>query len=151
MLDLIAPGSFGYLTVQAAHIASVIFWMAGMLYLPRLFVYHHKAEQGGELETTLKVQESNLMKIIMNPAMIAAWVFAIVMIAANASLWTSGWFHAKLLLVLILSGLHGFYAGALKKFGRDERPYSEKFWRIMNEGPAILALIIVFLAVVKPF
>ena len=151
MLDIIAPGSTGYLVIQAFHIVSAIFWMAGMLYLPRLFVYHHQAISGGELEEKLLIQERNLLKIIINPAMIAVWLFAVLMIVSNVALWTSGWFHVKLLLVLILSGMHGFYAGAVRKFAAGERPRTEKFWRIMNEAPAIMAIIIVLLAVVKPF
>lgn len=151
MLDFIAPGSFGYLTVKALHIAAVIFWMAGMLYLPRLFVYHHQAIEGGELEAKLLIQQHNLLKIIINPAMGAVWLLAVVMIVANQSLWTSGWFHVKLVLVLALSGVHGFYASSVKKFAAGERPRTEKFWRIMNEVPAIMTIIIVFLAIVKPF
>ena len=140
-----------YLWLKAFHIISVIFWMAGMLYLPRLFVYHHTAEQDGELEKALLIQERNLLKIIINPAMIATWVFAGLMIWANPSLLSDGWFHIKLILVLTMSGIHGFYASAQKKFARGERPRSEKFWRIMNEGPAILIIVIVLLAILKPF
>jgi putative membrane protein len=99
----------------------------------------------------LLIQERNLLKIILNPALIAVWVLAIVMIAANPGLFSQGWFHFKLLLVLLMSGIHGFYAASAKKFAKGERPRSEKFWRIMNEGPAILVIIIVLLAVVKPF
>jgi putative membrane protein len=151
MIDFLAPGSTGYLVVQALHIIAVIFWMAGMLYLPRLFVYHHISEPGGELEGALLIQERNLLGIIMNPALIAVWVFALIMVASNSSLWTSGWFHAKLLLVLAVSGIHGFYAASARKFAGGERPRSEKFWRLMNEAPAIAAVLIVVLAVVKPF
>ena len=151
MIDFLLPGSIGYLVIKALHIIAVIFWMAGMLYLPRLFVYHHQAEAGGELERALLVQERNLLKIILNPALIAVWVLAIAMIALNQGLWTSGWFHAKLLLVLIVSGLHGFYSASAKKFAAGDRPRTEKFWRMINEGPALLAIVIVLLAVVKPF
>ncbi|MGJ3231662.1 MAG: protoporphyrinogen oxidase HemJ [Oceanicaulis sp.] len=151
MIDFLAPGTYAYLTIKALHIAAVIFWMAGMLYLPRLFVYHHQAEAGGELERALLIQEKNLLSIILNPALIAVWLLAIVMIVANASLWSAGWFHVKLLLVLLLSGVHGFYAASAKKFARGERPRSEKFWRLMNEIPAIAAIVIVLLAIVKPF
>lgn len=151
MMDAFLPGSTGYLVIKALHIVAVIFWMAGMLYLPRLFVYHHQAEAGGELERALLVQERNLLKIILNPALIAVWVLAIAMIVLNPGLWSSGWFHAKLLLVLIVSGLHGFYAASAKKFAAGDRPRTEKFWRMINEGPALLAIVIVLLAVVKPF
>lgn len=151
MIEALAPGSTGYLVIKALHIIAVIFWMAGLLYLPRLFVYHHAASAGGELENALLIQERNLLKIILNPALIAVWVFALAMIALNSSLWTSGWFHAKLLLVLVISGIHGFYAASARKFAAGDRPRSERFWRIMNEGPAILTILIVLLAVIKPF
>ena len=151
MIEFLLPGTFAYLSVKALHVAAVIFWMAGMLYLPRLFVYHHQAESGGELERALLTQEKNLLSIILNPALVAVWVLAIIMLIANASLWTAGWFHVKLLLVILLSGVHGFYAASAKKFARGERPRSEKFWRLMNEAPAIAAIVIVLLAIVKPF
>lgn len=140
-----------YIWLKAFHIIAVIFWMAGMLYLPRLFVYHHQAEKGGELEATLQVQERKLLKTIINPAMIAVWTLAVLMLVANTSLFSVGWFHAKLALVIALSGVHGFYAGAQRKFGRGERVRSEKFWRLMNEVPALMVVAIVLLAVVKPW
>lgn len=140
-----------YDVLKALHVVSVIFWMAGMLYLPRLFVYHHTATPGGELETALLKQETNLNRIIMGPALLAVWLFAILMIAANPALLGQGWFHAKLALVIALSGVHGFYSASAKRFAKGERPRSEKFWRILNEVPAIAAIVIVLLAVVKPF
>jgi putative membrane protein len=140
-----------YLWIKGLHIAAVIFWMAGMLYLPRLFVYHHTATPGGELEGALLKQERGLLKIIMNPAMAAVWIFAILMLIANPALFTQGWFHLKLALVLALSGLHGFYSASARKFAAGERPRSEKFWRIMNEGPALIALVVAVVAVAKPF
>ena len=140
-----------YPWLKGFHIAAVIFWMAGMLYLPRLFVYHHQAQPEGELEGALLIQERNLLKIIINPSMIAVWLLAILMMVANPTLFTQGWFHVKLTLVIILSGIHGFYASSQKKFVKGERPRTEKFWRFMNEGPAILVLIIAPLAIVKPF
>ena len=150
-MDWITPGSHGYFTIKALHIAAVIFWMAGMLYLPRLFVYHHGAEANGELERALLVQERNLLKIIMNPALIVTWVLAIAMLTLNSGLFSQGWMHAKLLFVLGLSGLHGYYAMTAKKFARGERPRTETFWRLLNELPAIATITIVILAVVKPF
>lgn len=141
-----------YTWIKAFHIIAVIYWMAGMLYLPRLFVYHHTAEPGGELEAALLKQEANLLRIILNPALIAMWVFAILMIIANASyLFSAGWFHIKLVLVLALSGVHGFYAASARKFAAGERPRSERFWRIINEAPAIAVIAIVLLAILKPF
>jgi len=143
-------GAYDWL--KALHIISVIFWMAGMLYLPRLFVYHSKAIAGGELEAALLIQERNLLRIIMNPALIATWLFAILMIIANASyLFSAGWFHIKLVLVLALSGVHGFYAASARRFAAGERPRTEKFWRLINEAPAIGVIAIVLLAILKPF
>ncbi len=150
MIEWLGSGSV-YLTIKALHIAAVIFWMAGMLYLPRLFVYHHQAESGGELEGALQIQERNLLKIIMNPALIVMWLLAITMLVVNPALLSQGWVHAKLVLVLLLSGVHGFYAASAKKFQAGERPRTETFWRMINEAPAIAAIIIVILAVVKPF
>lgn len=147
-MDALQPA---YEVFKALHIVAVIFWMAGMLYLPRLFVYHHGATPGGELETALLKQEKNLNRIIMGPALIAVWLFAGLMIAINPALFSQGWFHAKLVLVIALSGVHGFYAASVKRFARGERPRTERFWRIMNEVPAIAAILIVILAVVKPF
>jgi len=151
MIDFLAPGSYGYLTLKALHVAAVIFWMAGMLYLPRLFVYHHQASAGGELEGALLIQERNLLRIILNPALVAVWLLAITMLIANPGLFSAGWFHVKLLLVVLLSGVHGFYAASARKFAGGARPRSEKFWRLMNEIPAIAAIVIVLLAIVKPF
>lgn len=151
MMEWIGPGTTGYFTIKALHIAAVIFWMAGMLYLPRLFVYHHTAGRGGELEGVLLIQERNLLRIIMNPALIVMWLLALVMLAVNSALWTSGWMHVKLVLVLALSGLHGFYAAMARRFAAGARPQSERFWRILNEVPAIAVILIVVLAVVKPF
>lgn len=140
-----------YDVLKALHVVSVIFWMAGLLYLPRLFVYHHTAAAGGELETALLKQEKNLNRIIMIPAMAAVWVFALLMIAANPALFAQGWFHAKLVLVIALSGVQGFYSASARRFANGERPRTERFWRIMNEAPAMAAIVIVILAVVKPF
>lgn len=143
-----------YDTLRALHIISVIFWMAGMLYLPRLFVYHQTAKTGGELETSLIIQERRLLKMIINPAMIATWTFGILLIFANAerangwSIFASPWWSAKFLLVIAMSGVHGFYAGARKKFERGERPFSARSWRILNEVPAIMAIAIVLVAVI---
>ena len=145
------PGSIGYLIVKSLHISSVVFWMAGMLYLPRLFVYHHIAKYNGEMEATLKVQEKRLLKIIMNPALVLTWFFAFIMLIVNSSLLYQGWFHLKLFFVIVLSGLHGFYSQSVRKFQTGERPKNEKFWRLLNEVPAIGVILIIFLAVVKPF
>ena len=141
-----------YEWVRAFHIISVIFWMAGLLYLPRLFVYHSKAILGDELDETLKIQEHRLLKIIMNPAMIAAFIFGIWLIwLRKDNLFDQSWIYLKLFLVFGLMGYHGFLSKTRKQFEKGERPKSEKFFRAFNEIPPILAIIIVILAVVEPF
>ena len=143
-----------YNAVQALHILAVIAWMAGLLYLPRLFVYHSAAEPGGEAEATFTVMERRLLKGIMNPAMIATWVFALTLLFAfeiGRQWLDDGWLHAKILLVLALSGLHGYYAKARKGFEAGERPRSERHWRLMNEAPFVLLIAIVFLVLLKPW
>jgi len=138
--------------LRAFHIISVIAWMAGMLYLPRLFVYHSKAEIGSEMSETFKIMERRLFKIIMNPAMIAAWIFGSLMLYANWDLYKiSGWLHAKLLFVFLMTGIHHLYIKYLKSFAADKNEKSEKFYRILNEVPTIIMFIIVILAVVQPF
>jgi putative membrane protein len=137
---------------KALHIIAVISWMAGMLYLPRLYVYHAGAEVGSELSETLKIMERRLLRFIMNPALILTWIFAILMIIANAdSLMAQGWIHVKLTLVIALSGIHGVFSKWRKVFERDENTKSAKFYKIWNEAPTVMMIIIVILAVVKPF
>jgi len=140
-----------YPLIKATHIAAVIAWMAGMMYLPRLFVYHHQAEKGGEAERFFVQMERRLLKGIINPAMIAVWALAGLMLYANPALLGAGWFHVKLAAVLAISAIHGWYARARRAFERGERPRSEKFWRIVNEVPFLLMLVAVFMAVLKPF
>lgn len=141
-----------YIWLKAFHLIAVIFWMAGLLYLPRLYVYHSKAAVGGELDDALKIQERNLLRIIMNPAMIVAFILGIVLIVLNPDMLSGqGWLHVKLLLVFGLMGYHGFLAANRKKFERGERPRSERFFRIINEVPAVVTIFVVILAVVEPF
>ncbi|MCB1651683.1 MAG: protoporphyrinogen oxidase HemJ [Alphaproteobacteria bacterium] len=141
-----------YEWLRALHIISVISWMAGMLYLPRLFVYHCDAEKGSIQSETFKIMERRLLKFIINPAMISSWLFGLSMIIANPGmLQGQGWLHAKLLLVLILSGVHGMFANMTKRFARDENTKPARYYRIMNEVPTILMIFIVILAVVQPF
>lgn len=142
MLDTLYPW------IKAFHLSAVIFWMAGMLYLPRLFVYHSVAEIGGELEAKMEEAEAKLLRIIMNPAMIVAFILGLVMLFAYPqpiSIWI------KALLALGLIGYHGFLAKTRKEFLNGGRPRSEKFFRMINEVPAIVTIIIVVLAIVKPF
>ncbi len=137
--------------IKVLHIASVIAWMAGMMYLPRLYIYHHQAKKGGEAADLFKVMERRLLKGIMTPSMLATWVFAFLLMLANPSVFSAPWFYVKLLSVIALTGIHGFYAANLKKFAVDERPRTEKFWRLINEAPFILMLVILIMVLVKPF
>lgn len=141
-----------YEWLRAIHLMAVMSWMAGLLYLPRLFVYHTQAEVGSDKSETFKIMERRLLKAIMNPAMIVTWILGISMIIANPALMQGqGWMHVKMLLVLLMSGIHGMLAGSLRKFANDENTRSEKFYRIINEVPAALMVLIIILAVVEPF
>ena len=141
-----------YLWLKALHIAAVIAWMAGMMYLPRLFIYHHQAQAGGEAEGYFVVMERRLLKGIMTPSLIVVWLFAGLMLFANPILLQTPWFIAvKFPAVIGISAIHGFYAAAQKKFEAGERPRSEKFWRVANEVPFVLMLVAVFMAMLKPF
>lgn len=139
-----------YSWVKSLHVISIIAWMAGMLYLPRLFVYHAEAEVGSEKSETFKVMERRLLKAIINPAMILAWIFGL-WAAYEIGAFSQGWFHAKLTLVLIMSGVHGYLARYVKIFARDENTRSTKFYRILNEVPTVLMIGIVILVIGKPF
>jgi putative membrane protein len=139
-----------YEWIKALHIVAVISWMAGMLYLPRLFVYHCGAEAGSKQSETFKVMERRLLKAIINPAMIVTWVAGIYL--AWAGHWyVAGWLHLKLFLVLVMSGVHGFFVRAVRDFAKDCNRRSQKFYRIINEVPTVLMILIVILVVVKPF
>lgn len=140
-----------YLWIKSIHLIFVVAWMAAMLYLPRLFVYLHQTEVNSETWVTLNTMARRLTKGIMNPSLIIVWVLGLMMIWLMPSLLSGGWLHSKILLVLIMSGLHGFYVANLKKFGRGEKPRSEKFWRIINEVPFVLMIIVIILVIVKPF
>ena len=139
-----------YEWIKAVHVIAVISWMAGMLYLPRLFVYHCKAEVGSKQSETFKVMERRLLKAIINPSMIVTWMAGLYLGWAGGWL-AAGWLHGKLLLVVALSGVHGFFSRCVKDFGVDRNVRSEKFYRIINEVPALLMIGIVVLVVIKPF
>jgi putative membrane protein len=132
--------------VKALHIVAVIAWMAGMLYLPRLFVYHCVAEKGSVQSETFKVMERRLLRGIINPAMITTWV-----LDSHYGWFPSGWLQAKLALVVLLSVLHGLFARWRKDFAADRKQHSAKFYRIINEIPTALMIGIVLLVVLKPF
>jgi putative membrane protein len=141
-----------YPWVLALHIISVTAWMAGLLYLPRLFVYHTEATPHSETSETFKKMERRLLRFIMTPSMIASWLFgAALVVMYDFIQLTQGWFYAKLALVLILSAMHGYYARAVRLFAQDKNTHSRNFWRALNEIPALLLIGIVILAVVKPF
>ncbi len=140
-----------YLWIKALHIIAVMAWMAGMLYLPRLFVYHVGAQKGSDLSETFKIMERRLLRFIINPAMILAFVFGGLMLWANPDLFGQPWMHVKLLAVLLMTAIHGFFARWRKEFARDENKHSTKFYRWWNEAPTVLMIIIVIMAVVKPF
>ncbi len=148
---LIALSGSTLLWIKAFHIASVMAWMAGMLYLPRLFVYHVDAQPGGVQSETFKVMERRLMHGIINPSLVAALVLGLVMLAAQPELLKAGWMHGKLGALFFMFGLHGMISRWRKDFAADRNRHSAKFYRIANEIPAVLMLIIVVLAVVKPF
>lgn len=136
--------------IRGLHIVAVIAWMAGMLYLPRLYVYHSKATAGSELDETFKVMELKLLRIIINPAMILTWLFGLSLMAARPDVLAQPWMWVKLAGVLFLSSWHGFLAGARKKFAAGTNARSEKFWRMTNELP-FLAAVVMVLAVTTEF
>ena len=139
-----------YLWFKSLHVIAVIAWMAGMLYLPRLFVYHCEAEPGSRQSETFKVMERRLLRAIINPAMAVTWVVGLWLIYAGGFL-SSGWMHAKLLLVLAMSAMHGMLSRWVRAFAADRNPHSQKFYRYINEIPTILMIVIVILVIVKPF
>jgi putative membrane protein len=136
--------------IKAGHVISLIAWMAGMLYLPRLFVYHASLPPGSEAQSsTFKVMERRLLKAIMNPAMIATWLFGLVL-AWMSGFYASGWLQAKFVLVLAMSGIHGWLARMVKDFAADRNTRGHRFYRVLNEVPTLLMIGIVILAIVKP-
>jgi len=138
------------LWVKALHIISVVAWMAGMLYLPRLFVYHAEATRGSEASETFKVMERRLLKAIVNPSMILVFLTGFTLVYLTGD-WRDGWWQAKFILVLGLAGLHGYFARCVRSFAEDRNERPARFYRFLNEAPTILMIFIVVLAVVKPF
>lgn len=139
-----------YFWLKAGHIIFVIFWMAGLFMLPRYFVYHQEAAPGSEEEARWIDRECKLMKIILLPSIVVVWVLGL-LLAMNVGAFAQGWFHAKLLLVIALSGYHGWMVGYAKKLARGERSLEGKRLRLLNEVPGIAAALIVILVVIKPF
>ncbi len=137
--------------VKSLHIISVIAWMAGMLYLPRLFVYHCDKAAGSEASEMLKVMERRLLRAIINPAMIAAFVFGGLMLATPGVIdWTDWWVHAKLALVVVMTAMHGLFSRWRREFAEDRNHRPARFYRMANEVPTVLMIAIVFLVVIKP-
>jgi len=139
-----------YLWIKAFHVIAVIAWMAGMLYLPRLFVYHASAKPGSEQSETFKTMEHRLLRYIMTPAMIATWLLGIVLVLQGQFLGAT-WFHIKFALVLAMTILHGLFSHWSHEFALDRNTRSPKFYRIANEIPTLILIAIVILATVKPF
>lgn len=138
-----------YLWIKALHVISIISWMAALLYLPRLFVYHADAEPGRQSET-FKIMEGKLIKIIMIPAMVMSWVTGLYM-AMSAGFFQNGWFHGKLLAVVLLTAAHFYFGFIAKSFARGENMRSARFFRMINEVPTVLMIAVVVLVIVKPF
>jgi putative membrane protein len=139
-----------YPWLKALHVIAVIAWMAGIFYLPRLFVYHAESVPGSDKSETFKVMERRLLRAIMNPAMIATWVFGL-LVAFAGDWWAAPWLHAKLVLVLAMTGFHGWLARCRRDFEHDRNRYSARTYRIANELPTLVMILIVVLVVVKPF
>jgi putative membrane protein len=139
-----------YPWLKAFHIIAVIAWMAGMLYLPRLFVYHCETAVGTPEYERFALMERKLMRVIINPSMIAVWVLGLAL-AAALGVWSAPWFHAKLTLVVVLSGMHGMLSRWRRDFEQGRNTKTQRFYRIVNEVPAVLMVLIVILVVVKPF
>jgi putative membrane protein len=139
-----------YEWLKAFHVIAIIAWMAGMLYLPRLFVYHCEAEPGSRQSETFKVMERRLLKAIINPAMVVSWGLGL-WLAWKGGWYAAPWLQAKVVLALAMSGMHGFFVLWVRDFAADRNRHTQKFYRIINEVPTILMIGIVFLVVVKPF
>jgi putative membrane protein len=139
-----------YLWVKAGHVVSVVAWMVGLLYLPRLFVYHASAETGSEMCSVFKVMERRLLRFIMNPAMILSFALGLCMIALNPGLLEESWMQYKILILVLMTGMHALLARWRRFFENDMNLFPPKFYRMINEVPTVLMVIIVVLAVVKP-
>ncbi len=142
-----------YPWTKALHIVAVIAWMSGLLYLPRLYVYHCDVPRGSLESERFKVMERRLLKQITTPAMIATWILGILLVLTPGvvNLQTAGWFHVKLLAVLLMSGFHGAASKWRRDFLQDRNTRPARFYRIANEVPTALMLLIVFMVIVKPF
>jgi putative membrane protein len=138
------------LWIKALHVISVIAWMAGMFYLPRLFVYHTGVAPGSAESERFKLMEQRLLRGIINPSMVATWVFGVTL-AMLTEVYKEHWFQAKFVLVVIMSGLHGYFAGRVRAFAQDRNDKPARFYRVLNEVPPLLTVFIVILVIVQPF
>lgn len=148
-LYLTQPDSF-HLWITALHVVAVISWMAGLLYMPRLFIYHSDALPGSEQSETFKVMEQRLLKVIMNPAMMITWLLGLYL-AWDVFRFQGGWLHAKITLVVLLTIVHVLFSRSVRAFAADGPRKSPRYWRMMNEAPTVLMIAIVILVIVKPF
>lgn len=141
-----------YFLAKTLHIISMTAWMAGMFYLPRLYAYHAGVAVGSEMSEQFKIMERRLLRIIINPAMILTWGFGVWLITITSAMSPgNGWLHAKLSLLVVMQLLHAYFARTRKKFARDERPKTARFYKIINESVTIVFIGIVVLVVFKPF
>ena len=148
-LFLADPVNF-YPWLKALHVIAVMSWMAGMLYLPRLFVYHVAAEIGSAQSETFKVMERRLLRAIINPAMVVTWATGL-WLAWRGFQFMGGWLHTKIFMVILLSAAHGYFSASVRRFAEDRNVQPARHWRIMNEVPTALMIVIVILVIVKPF
>jgi protoporphyrinogen IX oxidase len=140
-----------YLWIKSFHVISVIAWMSGMFYLPRLFVYHCETRPGSAESERFKVMERRLLRAIINPAMIATWTFGILLVLTPGVIdWSAGWWHVKLAAVILMSGLHGAFAKWRRDFLHDRNSRSARFYRIANEIPTVLMIVIVIMVIARP-
>ncbi|MCK8785675.1 protoporphyrinogen oxidase HemJ [Roseomonas sp. NAR14] len=149
MIEALVPW---YLWLKAFHLIAVFAWMAGLFYLPRLFVYHAQVAPGGAESERFKLMERRLLRGIMGPAMHAAVTFGLLLVLTPGVVdWRAGWWHGKLLGIVGMLAVHIYLARAQRRYARDERPGSERHWRIVNEVPTVLLVLIVIMVIVKPF
>ena len=140
-----------YLWIKSVHLIAVFAWMAGLLYLPRLFVYHCAAEAGSSTSETFKVMERRLLRAIMNPAMIVAWIFGLAMLVWHVEAGMQGWLHAKLTAVVLMTIIHHMLGRRRKEFAEDRNTRPARYYRLLNEAPTVLLIVIVIMVIVKPF
>ena len=142
------PGAYPW--VKSLHVIAIIAWMAGLLYLPRLFIYHCEAPEGSQQSETFKVMERRLLRIIMDPAMVLAWVLGL-WLAWAGGYFSAHWFHGKLFAVVLMTGVHAYFTASVRRFGAGQNDKPARHWRMWNEVPTVLMVVIVILVIVKPF